>query len=142
MLKGRYSLQISYKVNPELSIEQVLSIYDKSGLSRPKDTRSVMNMIKNAQVIVTAWEGQQLVGFLRALTDFSFDCYINDLAVDKDYQHHGIGRELVLRLMELLDEKTLVFLISTPQATNFYTKMSFQNDFERLGEPLFMVVEK
>lgn len=67
----------------------------------------------------------RLVGFLRAMTDFSFDCYLNDLAVDVDYQRQGIGREMVNQLKELLDDKVLIMLISASKAEDFYKSLGF-----------------
>jgi hypothetical protein len=43
-------------------------------------------MIDNANEIVTARDGNRLIGFLRAITDYSYCCYISDIAVDKEYQ--------------------------------------------------------
>ncbi len=60
--------------------------------------------LQHSNVIVSAWDGAAIVGLLRAMTDFSFDCYLNDLAVDSVYQRQGIGREMVQQLAKLLDE--------------------------------------
>lgn len=133
---------LSFETNQSVTPEQAADIYNRSGLSRPKDLRLIQNMIEHANVIVTAWDGEKLVGFLRAMTDFSFDCYLNDLAVDKEYQHIGVGRELVKRLKELLDDNVLIFLISAPDAAGFYEKLEFQQDFARVGQPWCLFSKK
>ncbi|NGQ96680.1 GNAT family N-acetyltransferase [Brevibacillus sp. SYP-B805] len=132
-------MKIQYKLNEKPSPEQAMHLYEKAGLRRPKDPDRLANMIAHANVLITAWAGDELVGLLRAMTDYSFDCYLNDLAVDKAYQHQGIGRELVNRLIGLLDERVLVFLIANPEAAPFYAKLGFSDDFGRVGEPWCMV---
>ncbi|SFS40961.1 GNAT family N-acetyltransferase [Paenibacillus sp. 453mf] len=48
-----------------------------------------------ADEIITVRDEGRLVGFLRAITDYSYCCYISDIAVDKDNQGQGIGKELI-----------------------------------------------
>ena len=52
-------------------------------------------MIEHSNLIVTAWDGQLLVGIARSVTDFHYCCYLSDLAVDVAYQRQGIGRQLI-----------------------------------------------
>jgi ribosomal protein S18 acetylase RimI-like enzyme len=141
-MKEVKNMDIKYITNPKLTAEQVLEIYEKSGLPRPKEKQRVQSMIENANVIISAWHGDKLVGFLRAMTDFTFDCYLNDLAVHKDYQKHRIGTELVNRLIDLLGDNVLIFLISNPDARGFYSNLNFKSDFGRVGEPMCMVTGK
>lgn len=70
-------MEITYQTNPPLTADQVLCMYENSGLSRPKDLQRVQSMMDHANVMIAAWHGEELVGFLRAMTDFTFDCYIN-----------------------------------------------------------------
>ncbi|CAI8992950.1 Acetyltransferase [Brevibacillus sp. IT-7CA2] len=76
---------------------------------------------------------------MRAMTDYTFDCYINDLAVHKDYQKLGIGKQLLNHLTALLGDGVLVFLISSQDATSFYTKINFKGEFEKVGQPICMI---
>lgn len=39
-------------------------------------------MIRNAPLVMTAWEGETLVEIAQTLTDFSYVAYLADLAVD------------------------------------------------------------
>ena len=54
-------------------------------------------MLKNANIVVTAWDGDLLVGISRALSDFSYVTYLSDLAVRVSHQRAGIGKELIRR---------------------------------------------
>ena len=68
----------------------------------------------------SAWDGDQLVAFARALSDGAFNAYISTVAVRPDHQRRGIGRELVRRLMDGHDGIKFV-LHANDSAYSFYT---------------------
>ena len=79
-------MQITYCDDAHLSVEQVIDLFKKSTLGerRPVDRPDVFAaMINNADIIISAWHGEKLVGIARSLTDFSYVTYLADLAVDE-----------------------------------------------------------
>jgi len=83
-------------------------------------------MIEQADVIVTAWDGERLVGVARSLSDFAFCTYLSDLAVDLEYQHQGIGRELVRLSREAVGEESMLLLLAAPEAVDYYPKLGME----------------
>jgi len=61
------------------------------------DLERIRRMYEGSNVVVTAWEGERLVGILRGWTDGAYDGYVCDLAVHPLFQKHGIGRALLQR---------------------------------------------
>jgi len=95
---------ITYKTNAKLEAHELSDLFKASGIKRPvEDLNRVKKMVDNSNLTVTAWDGEKLVGVARALSDFSFCCYLSDLAVDKEYQNQGIGHELVDEIQKLID---------------------------------------
>ena len=45
----------------------------------------IIQMILNSDLIYTAWNEDQLIGIARCVTDFSYCCYLSDLAVHRDW---------------------------------------------------------
>ncbi|WP_204369024.1 GNAT family N-acetyltransferase [Methylocucumis oryzae] len=84
-------------------------------------------MFANANLIISAWHEGQLVGVCRALTDFSYCCYLSDLAVDKAFQKQGIGHELIDRVRSAIGEEVALILLSAPEAMTYYPKVGFKN---------------
>jgi ribosomal protein S18 acetylase RimI-like enzyme len=82
-------------------------------------------MIKNADIIVTAIANEKIVGVARAVTDFSYCCYLSDLAVDASFQHQGIGKRLIQKVREQLGSKCKMMLLSAPAAIEYYPKIGF-----------------
>jgi len=133
-------MTIIYKLNHPIAPKDAVDIYRRAGLQRPQDIRIIKNILQHSNVIVTAWAVATLVGLLRAMTDFSFDCYLNDLAVDSVYQRQGIGRGMVEQLAKLLDDKVLIMLISSPDAIGFYESIGFTSGSEPYGQTMCMSV--
>lgn len=66
--------QIEYRYGNDLDLNQVIDLYKGSTLGerRPVDDRQIVSdMIKHANLIVTAWDGDLLVGISRTLTDLA-----------------------------------------------------------------------
>jgi predicted N-acetyltransferase YhbS len=91
---------ITYRNGNDLNLDAVIELYRASTLGerRPVDDRERMAaMLRNANLVVTAWDGDVLVGIARSVSDFSYATYLSDLAVRLSHQRQGIGRELVRR---------------------------------------------
>ncbi len=117
---------IDYRDDQPLEPEDVARLFDASGLRRPTtDIARIARMLAHADILVSAWNGNRLVGLSRALSDFSYCCYLSDLAVDGIWQKHGIGRELIRRTHALAGEDTSLILLSAPAAMTYYPKLGF-----------------
>ncbi|MFS0873169.1 GNAT family N-acetyltransferase [Paenibacillus xylanilyticus] len=120
-------MEIVYKINTPLCSDEVSKLFKSSGIKRPVDNlERIQKMIENANVIISAWEGVKLVGIARAITDFSYCCYLSDLAVSKEYQRTGIGKELVRCLQDHLGEEVALLLLSAPTAMEYYPLLGFE----------------
>jgi N-acetylglutamate synthase-like GNAT family acetyltransferase len=117
---------IVYKYNEPIRAEDVIQVFKKSGITRPVEQKErIQKMLDHANIILTAWDDDKLVGIARALTDFSYCCYLSDLAVDKDYQKSGIGKELIGRIRNIIGEEVALILLSAPNAMDYYPKVGF-----------------
>ncbi|WP_153122844.1 GNAT family N-acetyltransferase [Peribacillus tepidiphilus] len=117
---------IIYKLNEPVKAEEVIQVFKNSGITRPVDQKErIQKMIDQANVIITAWDEGKLVGIARALTDFSYCCYLSDLAVDQQYQKSGIGKQLIERLRDVIGEEVALILLSAPGAMEYYPKVGF-----------------
>lgn len=83
-------------------------------------------MLRHADLLCTAWDGDKLVGVARSVTDFEFCCYLSDLAVDETYQKCGIGRELIALTKSRLGSKAFIILLAAPKAEGYYPKIGFE----------------
>jgi ribosomal protein S18 acetylase RimI-like enzyme len=119
---------ITYQITPNLSTEDFIDILNRSKLGERRpvdDLECIESMIKNADIIITAVLDEKIVGVARAVTDFSYCCYLSDLAVDESFQHQGIGKMLIRKIREQLGSKCKLILLSAPAAVEYYPKIGF-----------------
>ncbi|MBP1914538.1 GNAT superfamily N-acetyltransferase [Lederbergia galactosidilyticus] len=117
---------IKYTNKAVLTPEALSRLFQASGIKRPyDDLPRIQRMIDCADITYTAWASDQLVGVARAITDFSYCCYLSDLAVDKDYQKQGIGKNLVSLLQDQLGDQVALILLSAPNAMEYYPQLGF-----------------
>jgi ribosomal protein S18 acetylase RimI-like enzyme len=122
-------MMIKYEVNRPITSGQFLDLLHRSGLSarRPvDDAECIAGMIEHSNLTVTAWTGESLVGIARSVTDFSYCCYISDLAVDREYQKQGIGKGLIARTQDELGPQCRIILLSAPAAVGFYSRIGME----------------
>lgn len=120
-------MQIIYEFVQKIDASEVANVFKKSGITRPVDDLDrIQRMIDNADIIATARDNGQLVGIARAITDYSYCCYLSDLAVDAEYQRSGIGKELVRCIKEKLGEEVTLLLVSAPNAIEYYPRIGFE----------------
>jgi predicted N-acetyltransferase YhbS len=118
---------ISYRTGNDLDLDAVIDLYRASTLGerRPVDDRKRMAaMLANANLVISAWDGECLVGIARSLSDFAFCTYLSDLAVRLSHQRQGIGKELMRRTQAAGGNAT-VFLFAAPKATDYYPHVGF-----------------
>lgn len=117
---------IHFEDSKTISAVELAAVFSQSGIRRPvEDLPRLQKMLDQADIIITAWDGEKLVGIARAITDFSYCCYLSDLAVDRNYQKEGIGRELVQLVQEKLGEEISLILLASPVAMGYYPKIGF-----------------
>lgn len=128
MKKGDENMTtVHFEESKEISAAELADVFRKSGIRRPvEDLPRLQEMLEQADITLTAWDGMRLVGIARAITDFSYCCYLSDLAVDKEYQNQGIGKELVKRVQERIGEEISLILLASPIAMDYYPKIGFQ----------------
>ena len=118
--------EIRYQKNEIITADQLAEVFRASGIRRPfEDKTRLEKMLKHADILVTAWDGERLVGVARALTDYSYCCYLSDLAVDEGYQHRGIGKQLVNEVEREIGEEAALILLASPIAMDYYPKIGF-----------------
>ena len=118
---------LTFRTGNDLDLDAVIDLYVAStlGKRRPVDDRARMrDLIRNANLVVTAWDATLLVGISRAFSDFSYATYLSDLAVRASHQRRGIGKELIRRT-QAAAPLAGVILLSAPAAVDYYPRIGF-----------------
>ena len=119
---------LTYRTNHPVSRAQFIALLQKTSLGarRPlAEAERIDARLQNADLLISAWDDDRLVGIARAVTDYAYCCYLSDLAVDEAWQRRGIGQELLTTLKQALHPQCKIILLAAPQATDYYPHIGF-----------------
>lgn len=119
-------MSLVFALEPTLAAEAFRDVLIASTLGerRPVDDLARLDrMLRAADIVVTARLSGALVGVSRAITDFSYCCYLSDLAVDARHQRQGIGKRLIAETHRAAGEDATLILIAAPAAEAYYPKI-------------------
>lgn len=119
-------MDTDYRLEPGLAAAEFIDLLIRSTLAERRpvaDVDRIERMLRNADLIVTARHGETLVGVARALTDFSYCCYLSDLAVDRAHQKKGIGGALLRQVTSAAGPEARLILLAAPQAAEYYPRI-------------------
>ena len=117
---------IEYRTDCRPATAAIIELLRAAPLVRPLDDPArIERMYAASNLVLTAWQGERLVGILRGWTDGAFDGYICDLAIHPDVQRQGVG----LRLLELVraEKPQVQFVLRASQiAKEYYEHIGWQ----------------
>jgi len=121
-------MNITYEIGVMPTPEEVIELFIQAGLKRPTEPERIALMLKNADLLVTAWQEDKLVGVCRTITDWAWCAYLADLAVCTDLKSLGIGKEMIAITREKIGPQCMLILLSVPTAFDYYPKVGFNKE--------------
>ena len=119
-------MTLTYHRDRHPDLEAIRALYAAAPLRRPVgDPERLHRMFEHANVVLSAWDGDRLVGLLRGWTDFAFDGYICDLAIHPAHQKQGVGRRLLEEAAALGPDIHWI-LLASPLATDYYGHLGWR----------------
>jgi len=111
--------KITYKEGKEIEQDSLLSLYeDADWRNYTKNPQRLMKAVENSFYVLTANEGDKLVGLIRIISDGFTILYIQDLIVLKSYKRKKIGTMLLTKVFVFCTRKL------TPYSTRKLTPLS------------------
>ena len=82
--------------------------------------------IQHSEPVVTAWDGERLIGFARATSDRVYRAVLWDVVIHPEYRGQGLGRTLVTTLLAhpSINQVERVYLMTSSQQ-GFYERLGF-----------------
>jgi ribosomal protein S18 acetylase RimI-like enzyme len=117
------AIEISTTKAPDL--HALLDLFNEAGWIDKIDEARARAMVQNSSLVVTAWDGVQMVGFARCLTDHTYNGQINNVVVRSSHRGQEIGTRLVRQILQTDDQVTYI-LRADPGNQAFYEKLGFE----------------
>ena len=87
----------------------------------------LVRAMQNSSYVISAWDGNRLVGLVRALSDGETVAFLHYLLVDPAYQGQHIGDELMKRILTYFENLLYVKVMpSDPKTITFYERYGFK----------------
>ena len=129
--KGAIGLRL-FGLGPNLKLtnglEKLKILLDNNAFwAKNRTINDLKKCLANSDVIVSLWDGKEIVGFGRALTDGIYRGVLWDIVIDQNHQGKGYG---TLILKNLLSSKKIkntkkLYLMTTNKKL-FYSQFNFE----------------
>lgn len=121
---------IQYQTEQQIPKEDLLFLYnDANWTAYTVQPDILVQAIQNSRLVITARDGDKLVGLIRLVGDGLTIAYIQDILVLKAYKRRGIGKTLMHKALEQIDHIRQKVLLTdeTPETRGFYEALGFQS---------------
>lgn len=136
--------EIIYKQNEQIDISELEKLYQDAGWTNyTADLAKLNRAYENSAFVASAWDGSELVGVIRAIGDEETIIYIQDILVLKSYQRQGIGKRLLMTVLEKYEDVRQKVLLTdeTCETVAFYESVGFKK-CQSMGLVSFVKLEK
>lgn len=118
----------------------ILQLYKSVGWTAYTDHPEVLRKgFENSMLTLAAYEGEQLLGIIRAIGDGYTVVFVQDILVFPEYQRKGIGSALLQAILDKYNHVRQIELATdnTPKTIAFYKSMGFR-ELSEIGCCCFM----
>ena len=118
---------ITYKETKEFSREEIERLFLSVNWESGKYPDKIVRGLSASSTVISAWDGERLVGLVRGLDDGETVAFLHYLLVDPAYQGMHIGGELMERIMKKYSSFLHVKVMpSSKKSVEFYRKSGFE----------------
>lgn len=93
------------------------------GWGHPLDGEQLLRVLRGSYRVILAVEGEQVVGFINAISDGVLSAFLPLLEVRPEFQRRGIGTEMARRMIEELAGLYMVDLCCDESVVPFYERL-------------------
>lgn len=123
----RIKMNIVYKEQKNYTPKQLQGLFPSVNWESGHYPNRLVKAMENSSLVISAWDGDKLVGLVRSLDDGATVAFVHYLLVDPAYQKFHIGSGLMERLLHKYEDFLYVKIMpSDPATVPFYEKLGFR----------------
>lgn len=119
------SQPIELREDKDLPRHQVLALYRANRWSSAEKPDALLNHLRASHSVVSAWEGDQLIGLGNVLSDGQLVAYYSHMLVLPNWHGKGVGSQIAGRLMERYRSFHQQVLLADGRSIAFYERLGF-----------------
>lgn len=118
---------IEYKQTKEFTPAELKRLFLSVNWESGRYPEKLVNAMRNSEKVISAWDGDKLVGLIRALDDGNTVAFLHYLLVDPEYQGYHVGDNLMKQIMSFYEDLLYVKVIPSDIKTiPFYERYGFK----------------
>lgn len=120
-------MNITYTEEKKFTQDQVQELFLPVGWISGQYPQRVYRALMHSETVITAWDGERLVGLTRPTDDSELVAYMHYVVVYPDYHGHGIAGEMMRRVKEKY--KDYLYIELMPEESKnaaFYQRHGFE----------------
>lgn len=120
-------MTIAYTEEKKFTKEQVEALFLSVGWVSGQYPQRLFKALMHSSTVLTAWDGEELVGLVRVLDDSELVAYMHYVLVRPDHQGQGIAGEMIRRVKKKY--KNYLYIEIMPEESKnaaFYERFGFQ----------------
>lgn len=119
-------MEILYKRDNSYSADDVKELFLSVDWLSGKYPERLKRALDNCETVITAWDGNKLIGLINTIDDGELTVYIHYLCVNPKYQGLGIGGELLKQIKEKYRNYLYIIVIAeNKELIEYYKKNGF-----------------
>ena len=118
-------MAIEFRTTHDFTAEQLESLFLSVEWSSGHFPDKLVMAMQGFDTVISAWDGEKLIGMICALDDGVMTAYIHYLLVDPEYHGQTVGRTLVDMTKEKYRDYLRIVLVAYKDETHFYEKCGF-----------------
>ncbi|MEQ2871154.1 GNAT family N-acetyltransferase [Ligilactobacillus ruminis] len=120
-------MTIEYRQTRDFTEEDFRRLFLSVDWESGRYLKRLVTAMRNSTHVISAWDGDRLIGLVRALDDGATIAFMHYVLVDSKYQGRHIGDELMKRIMKNFTDLLHVKVIpSDPRTITFYERYGFR----------------
>ncbi len=118
-------MSIKISETRDIEKEKIIALYKANRWSAAEKPDELYQALINSHSLITAWDGDKLVGLGNAISDGYLVVYYPHLLVHPAYQRKGIGKMIVAKMQEKYGTFHMQILVADGKAVDFYERVGF-----------------
>jgi len=120
------------RTGSDISLSSLIELYTAVGwtaYTSEERRGDLAKAIENSTFVVSAWDGDKLIGLARVLSDDVSIFYLQDILVHPDYQRQGIGEQMIQACLVRYEHVRAKVLMTDDEERQrlFYERVGFRN---------------
>lgn len=127
---------ITYRDTHDFSEKELQDLFLSVEWSSGHYPDKLVVAMKNFETVYTAWDDDKLIGLICAMDDGIMTAYVHYLLIHPDYQHMGIGKQLVEKMKDKYKDYLRIVIVANDEEIGFYESCGFKKSDE--SSPMFI----